>query len=485
MKKISLFSFLLGFVVSTSGWAQDYHAIEGSPFAGSLGVSNNPASILSTPYPWDVTLFSAQGTWSTNALTVYNLSLLSFSDSSKYGINNGNYGRRVNFDYNIHLLNARIALGRTSAIAFGANLRGYGIGHTSAYNYSDTIHNIRNYLDDNPGNEPYSANFVTSSWIELFATYAHTFIDDGDRRLNVGLTLRAMRGISGAYAQFSDGTTKTVSAGGKPVYQVSGGNLRYGYSSNFDAWHNGNSTGQNLNNFLNLTQGGAAFDLGAEYLLRTQALSDPGSNEDDYYDYNWKIGVSLLDIGENRYKYGNQSLATTGVRNVADSILDRKFGSGGIDNLQQFKDTLSTVVGSPANLRGLFNILNPARLVINVDRPLENHFAINANLSFNLTGSNEGKRLGVKEMNLLTVTPRWETRRWGLYLPIQYNTENQLWIGGAFKAGPLLFGIHNWGFLFAKQKMANGGGYIALIIHPGHGFGEKEDKRYGCPVIRN
>ena len=37
--------------------AQDYQGLQGSPYAGSLGVANNPASILSTPYSWDVTLF--------------------------------------------------------------------------------------------------------------------------------------------------------------------------------------------------------------------------------------------------------------------------------------------------------------------------------------------------------------------------------------------------------------------------------------------
>ncbi len=60
MIKFIVFSFLFGFAFSTIGRAQNYHAMEGSPFAGSLGVANNPASIVNTPYPWDVTLFSFQ-----------------------------------------------------------------------------------------------------------------------------------------------------------------------------------------------------------------------------------------------------------------------------------------------------------------------------------------------------------------------------------------------------------------------------------------
>ncbi|MBC7423753.1 MAG: hypothetical protein H7334_09900, partial [Ferruginibacter sp.] len=37
--------------------AQNYHAINGSSYAGSLGVGNNPASIVHVPYAWDVTPF--------------------------------------------------------------------------------------------------------------------------------------------------------------------------------------------------------------------------------------------------------------------------------------------------------------------------------------------------------------------------------------------------------------------------------------------
>ena len=88
-------------------------------------------------------------------------------------------------------------------------------------------------------------------------------------------------------------------------------------------------------------------------------------------------------------------------------------------------------------------------------------------------------------MNLLTLTPRWETKRWGYYLPIQYTTTGRLMIGGAFKAGPLLLGIHNWGNVFSTNKMQNGGGYIALVIRPGSGFRVKENKEYSCPKIGN
>src|SRR5579864_7471224 len=99
-----LSGLLLGLVCSLGLWAQDYHAIEGSPFAGAMGAANNPASILSTPYPWDITLFSMQVKNSTNAVTFSNYSYLSFHPYT-IGINwrSGNIRRFAAFNYNIHL----------------------------------------------------------------------------------------------------------------------------------------------------------------------------------------------------------------------------------------------------------------------------------------------------------------------------------------------------------------------------------------------
>jgi len=471
---------VLGLLFSISSQAQDYHAIEGSPFAGSLGVANNPASILMTPYPWDITVFSLQLKTSTNAVTFHNLSLLHPGDTTEYSFDGGNKRRFAAYNFNLHLLNVRLALSKKAAVAFGTNIRSYAAIRTGVANYNDSLQNMNQFFDINE-NTTYNANGVSSSWLEAFVTYSRTLWDNETSRLNAGLTLKTMRGISGAFAQLNSGSVERSVSGARTIYLLNAGNARYGYSSNYDRWKNGRSTMDNLKSFLGKTRNGAALDLGAEYLVKTQAVTNY-SDEDTYYDYEWKIGVSLLDIGRNTYAFGNQSRTASNPKsNVSDSALDVKFGDPG--TLAKFNDSLATIVNNVGGMGGVFNIWNPTRLVINVDRPLQNNFAVNANLSVNLSGSNsgKGKSFFVKEMNLLNLTPRWETRRWGAYLPIQLTTDGKFWVGSAVKAGPLLLGIHNWANVFLKNKMQNGGFYMALIIRPGHGFAEKEDKQYDCP----
>jgi hypothetical protein len=119
--------------------------------------------------------------------------------------------------------------------------------------------------------------------------------------------------------------------------------------------------------------------------------------------------------------------------------------------------------------------------VINVDRFLSDAFYFNAELSLNLSPIAGSKYYHVEEINFLTLTPRWETKNLGVYLPIQLNAAGNFWVGGAFKAGPLLLGVHNWANIFAKDKMQRGGGYVALVIRPGKIIEKKRDRRLNCP----
>ena len=463
--------------------AQDYQGLQGSPYAGSLGVANNPASILSTPYSWDVTLFSMQLKNTTNAITVTNLSYLhpffGRKDSLDYYWNNGYMRRYGAMNANIHLLNVRLALGRKQAISFGANLKSYGAVRMSPFDYNDTIGNFNEFFAINNGTSYYQGESVSSTWLELYGTYSKTLIDDEVGRLNGGVTLKLMRGLSGAYARFSGGGLSSSYVNSQLVYTLAKADVQYGYSSNYDSWNSDHSTNTNLKDFLNLSQGGAAIDIGFEYLVKTQDVHIYGE-PDDYYDYDWKFGAALLDIGINQYKYGEQSRISADPKTiVSDQELDQKFDY--VQSVAAFNDSLATIMGTSRRPLGMFRIWNPARLELNIDRPLPEHFAVNADLTLNLGGNNMGKQLSTKEITLFALTPRWETRNLGGYLPLTVTTDGKVWLGGAVKAGPLVLGVHNWGDVFSKHKIQNGGFYLALVIRPEDGFRFREKKEYTCP----
>ncbi len=460
--------------------AQNFHAIQGSPYAGSIGVHNNPSSIVSTPYKWDLTIIGAQTKGSTNILNVRNYSLLSKPSESEYFFTPGTFKRDAIANANINLLNARIAINRQQVIAFGANLRNYGTIRTSEYSFYDTLDKVGDFLDLNEANQPLWGDYINSGWIELYGTYGQTIYDNETGRLNAGVTLKLSRGIAGAHSSLQNGRYARVPLSDPALYNLTEGDVRYGYSSNFDRWEKSNTKGQNLRDFINYSQGGLSLDMGAEYLIKTQATA-LAFEDDGYFDYEWKLGISILDFGVNQYTYGLESRYTNGIQpGVTNETIDQKFDST-ISSLKIFNDSLATIVSSINILAGKFRVINPTRLVLNADRYVTRSFFINAEVSINLSGIFGKKWFYVKEMNVVTVTPRWETRRWGVYMPLTYNTRNQFWVGGAAKFGPVLFGLHNLGYIFSKNSIHKGGGYIAIIIHSPNNTGSKRDKQLDCP----
>lgn len=459
--------------------AQHYTATNGSSYIGSLNVHNNPAAIVNTPFRWDITLLGLQDQHSTNAIKIRNYSLLSNPVNSEYTISNGQFKRYGDINLNLNLFNTRIAINKSNAVAFGANFRSATTLATSNYNFVDTIHRFGDFFKQNESTGTMSADMSTSSWAELYASYGRTLFDNGYGRLNAGVTAKINRGLSGAFVKLADGRFTRNNNPGGADYTALGAALDFGYSSNYDLWDSTRKFSSNSREFFSFTEGGGSFDIGVEYLVKLQSVKSFGE-DDGFFDYNWKIGLSVLDIGYAQYRFGKYSTRARNIKaGVTDRIMDASLDST-IQNLGDLRDSLSGIFGTVGTYGGKFRIAHPTRLVLNVDKFIGDAFYINADISANLTSFTKGNGRYVKDLSLLTITPRWETRKKGFYLPVYFNTHNQLWIGGAVRFGPVLLGLHNWSNLFSKKKTHRGGGYLAFTLRPRQITGEKTDRRLDC-----
>jgi hypothetical protein len=440
--------------------AQNFQALHGSPYSGSLSNDFNPAAILNSPYAWDLTLFGVESKSVTNAFNYTNVSLLHIPDTLLVNTRNGNFSRYLLWSADLHLFNARISLNRRSAIAFGANIRTYARVKTQTYNYTDSTFNLTDFLSINQPNSPLGANMVQSSWLEAYGTYSRVIYEDDGSRLQAGITLSLSRSLAGAYAYADNASFVPYESN----YQVTNISAQYGYSSNWDNFKKGESFTEKIKRSLKEGQMGGSFSIGGEYVQKTGEDYDreaKGSTD----EYDWKLGVAVLDVGVNRYLYGNGSAVISGVKGlVTDTMLNRAMMN--INSIQKFNDTIKNYVQEFYALRGHYNISNPARLMVNFDKKLDGYWAVNGELSINFTGINSSYTT-VQELNLITVTPRWEKSNLGAYMPVEVTNQGHFWVGGAVKLGPVLFGLHNLGWLVSKKSVPNGGGYLAVIIHPG------------------
>ena len=236
-----------------------------------------------------------------------------------------------------------------------------------------------------------------------------------------------------------------------------------------------------MSDFLNYTQGSIGIDIGAEYILKSDYT--PLYDDEETLEYNMKIGISVLDLGRNLFKHGTYSTEFSGVvTDISEDRLEAKFTSP--ESIKDFYDSLQTVVQTLVAPASEYYISQPTRLVVNVDKHIQDEFFINAELTVNFFSTQNKKRLHTRELNLVTVTPRWEKAMLGVYMPIQVNTQGQLWIGTALKAGPLLIGVHDWRGLLSKNKIFNGGGYLAIVIRNFFSSGsgrQRPIKNMECP----
>jgi hypothetical protein len=282
-----------------------------------------------------------------------------------------------------------------------------------------------------------------------------------------------MRAISGGYANMSN---IQFTPAGNGDYLFTDGSIKYGYSRNYDRLDSNQSTLRNIKNFMTGNAMRLGGSIGLEYVRywdEAVRTTDPWPDE-----YNWKLSVSLMDIGSNQFTYGTYSGAASGVAPGAYAgTVQQKFDS--LERIRDFRDSLRSISARFTDQRGNFSLRNPTRLLINFDKQFDNDYFINAELQLNLNKVDETLHYNTRELTIAAITPRWETSDWGVYLPIQYTTEGRTWVGLAGKAGPLLIGFHNLANIFGKNSFPNAGAYLQLRIYPGNSSGK--EKGLKCP----
>jgi hypothetical protein len=311
---------------------------------------------------------------------------------------------------------------------------------------------------------PYIEGFVThSGWLETNLNYSQEIYRDQKSTVTAGVTLQINKSISGAYATVNKLSYLESSNGIDTAYTLTAGGASFGYSSNYDETIAGSANAGS--DFIKNSKTSMGLSIGAAYLLyNTEAHSFQTNHA---LNYALKIGVSIMDIGGVGYKNSSFSSVFNGVRpSITDPMLSRK--TTGLANSQQLRDSLSTAFATTTQMPETFTIAKPTRFNLNIDKPLGNDFYINADLTVNMHASGGLTKLRTRDLNLITITPRYETLHLGVYLPVQYNTQGQLMVGGAVKLGPLTIGVHRLRWLTNSSNMDNvsGGGYIMLSVHP-------------------
>jgi hypothetical protein len=432
MKRI--FTFLLLSCCATYSYAQELAGFRTSNYAGVNSVFSNPANIADSRYRWDVNLFAVNAGVSNNQLK-YKLGDIGSSfngdtiKSQLFGQSKGLTKALVNVG--VMLPSAMFNVGKftfavTSRVRVVANVTDVDGKLTDK---------IMNDLSSNT-NLPYdiasntNMRVAVNAWAEYGVSVAREVLVMGPHYLKAGVSLKYLSGAGNGTINIDRlHATMNVDEGKQDAYLTNasgkvGMNFAGFNVSDFDAADATKFTGH-----------GVGAELGAVYEYRPESESK-GVNK-----YKFRLGVSLMDIGKIKYE---RDVTRSGTFTIGIPA-GQQFSLKNLDGikLDNYKEELSKYPQyfTPAtdNNSSSYSVSLPTTLQLNGDYHIHHAFYVNMDVQLSLA-SGKNKPYNAQYYSGFSITPRYDGRIFGFFLPISYNELSKLNAGASFRVGPLFVG---------------------------------------------
>lgn len=288
-------------------------------------------------------------------------------------------------------------------------------------------------------------NWTGHVWGEAALTYGAVIIDKGHHELKAGVTLRYLNGI-GYIGLKGDNLDLHYASGQDSIYAR---NTAVQYSSNLVGSNSSLSSGLGSNSIfdqlVNSKTGngfGGDFGIVYDYIDNPEAtrsemdgkiVSDQTVNR-----YKLRLSASVTDLGSILYNTNN---------NFTVDIKGNGYltGKGLADNVKNSNDlkAYATRQGFSVDTGRKSNRLYmPTALVLSADYHVCKSYYVNATYFNNVVNR---QNYGNSYYNQLTVTPRYDTRRFMIAVPLTYSM-----LANDFKMG---IGLRAYGFYLGSDDM--------------------------------
>ena len=463
---------LLCFCFSVS--AQRYNGFLSSEFSGVLNTRMNPAFIANSPYKFDISLINFNSYISNDFGYLYKNEVGDFSferiiNSKK---------RFVVGDQTIGGVSGLFSISKKSTIAIQYQFRNLLTGTDITPDFGE-----RNAVNQ-------SGEIVTNLWSEAGLTYATMLFENKYERLKAGVTAKLMGALGSVFTKIDNLTYARVSNDSINLFEMEG---TIGYSSNLNdfEYFDGNQPIE----FPKIHKVYPAVDLGFAYekvLFRDDPKRKNGTSYKPDILYEYRIGISIMDIGIMKYDYGSAAFEILNPLSPADPINYRNLMSNQT-SFRTLRDSLSTVTNT-GDLIGDYSISLPTRLELSYDYNLRNGWFFNMSSQIDLSKL-MGTDYQINYPSSIMVTARYDMRNWGTYFPFYWNLEGDTELGFGLRYGPLTVGTHSLGSIFSSE-LKSIGMFFNLSIHQlkanakkrycfsGNGIGTARTRRSRTPVYK-
>lgn len=478
MKKIT---FLLAICLLSgiySAYPQRYLPFASSNYAGVTGVYLQPASISDSRLKFDLTTFGIEATFMNNYLGIdpyyfwhpdkmdNSLELEDFKNTYIHE-NNTDADKSAILNLQLEAMSFMATISNKAAIAFTFGPRVFFNMDNVSPELAKIFYKSNDYTDYlNEKLNDANASLEANVWSEVGFTYSRVLYDKGAHFFKAGATVKLLQGIGSVYGFAKDLSYNFLERDSVSIFHSK---INYGASENIDVLISDDGfTPENLN-YKFAANPSLGFDLGFVYEYRPSWESfrynlDGKTNlwMRDQNKYLFKIGISLLDLGSVRYKRG--PLSNDFTADIANwNYQEQEFGEGYEGFMNTLRDSLDFVFDN--TLPDMYKMNLPTAISLQADVRIAKGFYFNFSpfLALNRGAEDVNK---VHYLSTWNLTPRIESKFFGLSIPVQYNSYKQTNIGAGLRVGPLWLGSNNILSMLAGKKDMYGLNFSALFKTP-------------------
>lgn len=249
---------------------------------------------------------------------------------------------------------------------------------------------------------------VTSmAWAECGLSFALNLKKYNRNRWDVGITIKRLFGYEGIYANIDNLNYEIFNDSVVEIYNL---NSELGYSVPIDYSNNDFPDDGKL-----FKGAGWGFDVGISYQRKEKGQSDQKFKKNceiEYEDYLYKIGLSIIDIGQIKFTENAE-------KHIFDNVsVDWKnIDTVAVTNVHQFLHTLSNVFYNDpdASLKANeISIFLPSALSLQIDYHYFKYLYFNATAIMPL----KIKKVGLKRPSQISFSPRYEKNNIEINFPV-------------------------------------------------------------------
>lgn len=411
----SFASALMFLFISCFGHAQSYI---GSMIDNNSGVHSlllNPANIVGSKKRLEFNILSASAFVGNDYLGVSFQDLKNIGDGFSFDTDvQKTPTNKNNFFGNADILGPAVMFRINDKSSLGINTRVrtfFNLHNISGLLYESISEGFEGQSDFQADMENLAG--TVHAWGEFGVSYGRILLEDENRRLKFGTTLKYLGGAGGL---FTSSPQLGVNFNSSLGTLTTNGSLDYGYTSDFDT--------EDIE-FSDVT-GGFGADFGLVYEVRSKSTSSVDSSY-NIKPYKLRFGISVLDIGainyqditEFNYDMNGSIDAAEFENNDLEDVLN--------DNFPSTEVTGNRSLGLPSSLQAF------------VDYSVSKKFFMSLHGAYSLRNSDTFKVNNI--INTITFTPRFEIKWLSIYSPFSLRQyQSGLMWGFGLRSGPFMIG---------------------------------------------